>query len=159
MDFCGDRLYVVDSVAQEIHSHRNDADKKDGIAIFTARANDPLESPLTVANKIQEARDLNRKYGLGGADIGEIETVFYADWAWDEGREFLILVGDKYGQNLADQRELEFLNSYEFTMELICRRAMSSDEGLLVVRAIFGHNFDESVYRQDLEQRCPEAAS
>lgn len=90
MASCGDRLFVVDSVSEEIHDHRNDPDKKAGIEAFYAKqVNEPLESPLPVTIQVQKARDLNRKYALGGEDIGELETVFYADWAWDAGDEYL----------------------------------------------------------------------
>jgi hypothetical protein len=157
MDFCGVRLHIVDSVAEEIHDHRNDADKSDGIAVFESkRVNEPLESPLSVANKVQQARDLNRKYGLGGADIGEMETVFYADWAWEEGEEYLVLMGDREGQRLAADHELEHLDSHGFVMELVCRQVLTVEEGELVASKIFGAAFDQAIFNTNLRERCPD---
>jgi hypothetical protein len=160
MDFCGARLYVVDSVDEEIGDHRDDADKRDGIAAFEAkRVNEPLESPLSVTIKVQQARDLNRKYGLGEADIGEIETVFYADWAWDEGHEYLLLMGDRQGQRLAEDRELEYLDSNAFVIELVCRRILTVEEGALVSSKIFGAAFDRAIYDGQLQARCRDVAA
>jgi hypothetical protein len=157
MDFCAARLHIVDSVAEEIHDHRNDPDKSDGIAAFEAkRVNEPLESPLSVANKVQQARDLNRKYGLGAADIGEMETVFYADWAWEQGGEYLILMGDREGQRLAADHDLEHLDSHSFAMELVCRQVLTVEEGELVASKIFGAAFDRSIYHTNLRAGCPE---
>lgn len=160
MDFCGARLYVVDSVDEEIRAHRDDADKRDGIAAFDANlVNEPLESPLSVTIKVQQARDLNRKYGLGDADIGEIETVFYADWAWDDGNEYLLLMGDRQGQSLANDRGLEYLDSNAFVIELVCRTVLTVEEGALVSSKIFGEAFDRGIYDRELQVRCPDIAA
>jgi len=156
--YCGARLFIVDSVSEEINDHRSDDDKRDGIAAFEASGrNEPLESPLKVVNQVQRARDFNRKYGMGGADIGEMETVFYADWAWDEGHQYLILVGDAGGQHLADDNNLGFLDSHRFLMELICCGALNVEEGELVASKIFGDNFDPNLFRRDVQNRCPQA--
>ena len=156
MNGVGARLHIVESVDGEIHDHRNDAEFADGIAAFReAQVHAPVEPSLEVTRSVQKIRDLNRRLGLGGLDIGEYETVLVAESAREEGTEYLILMGDSDGRKLANQRDLPNITSYEFVVELVGRGVLTRDQGACVVERIFGARYDEARYDADLAGWAP----
>jgi hypothetical protein len=152
----GARLHIVESVDGEINDHRNDAEFADGIAAFrAAQVNAPVEPSLAVTRNVKKIRDLNRRHGLGGLDIGEYETVLAAEAAREEGTDYLILMGDNDGRKMANQRELPNITSYEFVVELVGRGVLTRDQGAAVVQATLGARYDEARYEDDLAGWAP----
>jgi hypothetical protein len=156
MDGVGERLHIVESVDGEIHDHRNDAEFADGIAAFRdAQIHAPVEPSLEVTRSVQKIRDLNRRLGLGGLDIGEYETVLVAESAREDGTDYMILMGDSDGRKMADQRDLPSITSYEFVVELVGRGVLTRDQGARVVERIFGDRYDDVRYNADLDGWTP----
>jgi hypothetical protein len=152
----GHRIHIVESVDGEIHRYRNDPAMAAGIAAFrAAQVNQPLEPRLKVTHEVQKMLELQRKYGLGDADIGEYETVLMAEHEWDAGTYYLILMGDGEGRKMAKQRELPHVSSYWFVVELAARGVLARGQCILVARSIVGCNFDEVQFDADVLSRRP----
>jgi hypothetical protein len=156
MEGVGERLHIVESVDGEIHDHRSDAEFADGIEAFReAQVHAPVEPSLEVTRSVQKIRDLNRRLGLGGLDIGEYETVLVAEAGREDGIDYLILMGDSDGRKLANQRDLPNVTSYEFVVELVGRGVLTRDQGARVVERIFGAGYDPERYDADLAGWTP----
>lgn len=151
MSAIGHRIHIVESVDAEIKRYRNDQAFAAGIEAFlAARVNQPLEPRLEVTRDVKKVLDLQRRHGMGTADIGEYETVLTADYEWGAGAYYLILMGDGEGRKMARQRDLPHVSSYEFVVELVARGVLTPDQGVLVARAIAGPNFDDARFHTDV---------
>jgi hypothetical protein len=151
MSAIGNRIYIVESVDAEIKRYRNDPTFAAGIeAFFAAQVNEPLEPRLAVTREVKKMLDLQRKYSMGTADIGEYETVLTADAEWDAGTYYLILMGDGEGRNMARQRDLPHVSSYMFVVELVARGVLNREQGMVVAGTIAGAHFDEARFDADV---------
>jgi hypothetical protein len=151
MSAIGHRIQIVESVDAEIKRYRNDPTFAAGIEAFLlGQVNQPLEPRLEVTRDVKKVLDLQRRHGMGTADIGEYETVLMADCEWDAGTYYLILMGDSEGRKMARQRDLPHVSSYEFVVELVAREVLTQDQGVLVARAIAGSNFDGPRFDADV---------
>lgn len=156
MTAIGHRIHLVEIVDQEIERYRNDPQFADGIAAFrAAQVNDPLEPRLEVTRQVQRIVEMQRKLGMGTADLGEYETVLMADHEWDEGTYYLILMGDGDGRGMASQRELPYVTSYSFVVELVARGILTREQGVAVARTIVPGELDEARFDADVATNTP----
>jgi hypothetical protein len=154
MSAIGHRIHIVESVDAEIKRYRNDPTFAAGIeAFFAAQVNEPLEPRLEVTRQLKKVLDLQRRHGMGTADIGEYETVLMADHEGAAGTDYLILMGDGEGRKMARQRDLPHVSSYMFGVELVARKVLARDQGIIVARAIAGANFDEARFDAEVAEQ------
>jgi hypothetical protein len=150
----GERLHVVHDVHEEILRHRNDPVLRGGIhAFLESFANPVRQLPAEVLGDVAHRLRFTKKW-LGDEDRGETATCYYADWAWDEGEEFAVLVGDHWGWQLADEFELPYFKSPDVVVYLVCNGVITTTdaEGLwpsLVAGPV-------SNLHERLERTCPE---
>jgi hypothetical protein len=152
----GHRIHLVEIVDQEIERYRNDPQFADGIAAFrAAQVNVPLEPRLEVTRQVQRIVEMQRKLGMGTADLGEYETVLMADHEWDEGPYYLILMGDGDGRGMAAQRDLPCVTSYSIVVELVARGILTREQGVAVARTIVRGELDEARFDADVATNAP----
>jgi hypothetical protein len=151
MSAIGHRIHIVEWVDQEIECYRNDARFADGIAAFRqAQVNSPLEPQLDVTRQVRRVVDMQRKYGMGTADMGEYETVLLAEHHAAAGVDYLILMGDGGGRNMARQHNLPHVSSYQFVVELVHRSVLTRGQGVAVANSIARGGVDEARFDADV---------
>lgn len=159
MEYCGDRLYIVHDVAVEIDRYASDETMKDGIAVFAELLrNDPLDLPIEITEKVADILRLGKSHlPPSDEDRGEVATVLYAKWAWDnEEWEFLVLIADNFGSDLAESREIAVINTTDTVVELVRLRALTPADGEVLWRSMFGEAADIGSYYEKLKKACPE---
>jgi hypothetical protein len=89
-------------------------------------------------------------------DLGEIATVLYARSRIHKGEDWLVLVGDKYGIDLAEGGEVyvPHMNTTETVVELVCQGALTEAQGETVWEAVHGPG-SAGALRNKLAELCP----
>jgi hypothetical protein len=151
MEALGDRLYIVFDVKVEIDRHKNDPEFRRGARRFL----ELLEhDPIVLANDVREqARrvlELNRRHGLRDEDRGEVATVLCARSLIHAGENWLVLVGDRYGIDLADSGEphVPHMNSAKTIVELARQGALSQDQAEAVWVAMHGSGSERDLRKK-----------
>jgi hypothetical protein len=140
MNHCGGRLHVVDVVDHEIDDHVDDPSFSAGIAAFRQLAvNEPVQLEGKELQLVDDARRLNEKYQLGGADLGEYASVLYAEAAVRNGTKLLFVCTDREGLTRANGAEADIpaIHTQDFLAQLVHAGVFTVEEGETVFRTIF----------------------
>jgi len=156
MNHCAERLYIVHDVYEEIERYQADPSMRAGIEVFNAMLKtEVVQLPHDLTEQVADILKLNKKYGLGDEDEGETATVLYAERAWEEDEtEFLVLMSDRGGGYLAEDRDVPVMKADEMVLDLVCCKAMTAEEGEVVWREIFKKHPDIEGYYAKIEKRC-----
>jgi hypothetical protein len=141
MDALGDRLYIVFDVAVEINRHKDDPEFRDGAHRFLELLeHEPIVLPDEIRDRVRRALELTRKLGMRDEDLGETATVLYARSRIREGEDWLALVGDKYGIDLAESGEpyVPHMNTTDAIVDLVKQGALTEEQGQAVWEAVHG---------------------
>lgn len=157
MDALGDRLYIVFDVAVEINRHKDDAEFRDGAHRFLELLeHEPIVLSDEIRDQVRRVLELTRKLGMRDEDLGEVATVLYARSRIRKGEDWLVLVGDKYGNDLAEGGEVyvPHMNTTETVVELVCQGALTEAQGETVWEAVHGPG-SAGALRNKLAELCP----
>jgi hypothetical protein len=157
MDGLGDRLYIVFDVEVEIRRHKDDVEFRDGAHRFLELLeHDPIVLPDDIREKVRRALEITRKLGNRDEDLGETATVLYARSRIREGEDWLVLVADRYGIQLAEGGELAVphMNTTDVVVDLVCQGALSEEQGEAVWEAVHGAGSGADL-RKKLAELCP----
>ena len=160
MAHCASRLYIVHDVNEEINDHEDAPSMKEGIRVFREMLEtEVIVLPGHLVEQVAVILHINRRLGEGAKkDMGETATVVYADWAWEaEQQEFLVLMRDRIGGYLAEDRGVGVMLPDEMVLDLVCGKAMTPEEGEAVWVKIFTKNLDIDGYYAKIKKHCPAA--
>jgi hypothetical protein len=154
----GDRLYVVFDVHVEINRHKDDAEFRDGAARFIELLeNEPIVLPDEIREQVRRALEMTRRHSMRDEDIGETATVLYARSRIKVGEDWLVLMGDRYGIDLAEAGETKvpYMNTTDTIVDLVCQGSLTEEQGTTVWELIHGDGSAAGLIRK-LDEICPE---
>jgi len=154
MSALGDRLQIVFDVKVEVDRHKDDSEFRRGARRFLELLeNEPIVLPDDVRERVRRTLELTRRLGLRDEDIGETATVLYARSRIRAGEDWLVLVGDKYGIDLARGGEVRvpYMNTAETIIELVRQGALDLAQAEPVWAAVHGRG-SEGGLREKLHE-------
>jgi hypothetical protein len=151
MNALGDRLHIVFDVKVEVDRHKDDPEFRRGARRFLALLeNDPIVIPDEVREQVRRTLELTRRHGLRDEDIGETATVLYARSRIRAGEDWLVLVGDKYGADLARSGEppVPHMNTAETIVELVRKGALEIALAEAIWVALHGRGSESQLHEK-----------